>query len=294
MRDPQGYFTDRFESELAAEAWKIGGNPDTDPFFTWYPPHSTLSGAVETAFQKRVIAARNWITAMRDQNGPWGDTGIDRVKTYYKQQYGRDVSPTNTAIANVEHFFTSALITVISGSFYAIPSVLIVAYEVQLQPIVVGLSSLSARRAWNNFVNGWKQLAGPDRAGVQFVLMNSNFSAIDVQQFLSVEPEILEPVALPPRNKPGPTPPTPTPTPPSVGPKTTQLKPGQCLSLVAKDLYQSVELWPLLWDMNKMQIPNPNRVAVGTVLKYKDLKEYTQTEVADAKRRSPMWKNYPQ
>ncbi|MDI1289279.1 MAG: hypothetical protein PSX37_04915 [bacterium] len=294
MREPQAYFSSAFESELAAEAWKVGGNTNVDMFFTWYPPHPTLSAAVETAFQKRVIAARNWITAMRDQNGPWGDTGIDRVKTYYKQVYGRDVTPTNTAIANVEHFYTSAMITVISGAFYALPTALIISYEVHLQPILVGLTTLSARRAWGNFVNGWKQLAGPDRAGVQFVLMNSNFSALDVQQFLSVEPEILEAAALPPRNRPAQPPVATAPTAPAAGTKTTQLKPGQCLSLVAKDLYKSVELWPLLWDMNKMQIPNPNRVAVGTVLKYKDLNEYTQLEVADAKRRSPTWKNYPQ
>ena len=34
MRDPQDFFADPVERELAAETWKVGGNTDTDPFFT--------------------------------------------------------------------------------------------------------------------------------------------------------------------------------------------------------------------------------------------------------------------
>jgi len=286
MRDPRHYFSDPLEAELAAEAWTVGGATSTDPFFTWFPPHEQFLAAVETPFQRRVITARNWITAMRDQPGPWGDSGPERVTAYFKQQHGRDVRPTHLAIANVEHFYTSAFIAAVSGSFYAVPLVGVVGYEVLLQPVVVGLRNLSIRRAWDNFVNGWRQLAGPDAAGVKFILINSNFSAVDVQQFLSVEPEVVDSVPLPTRQKPAP-------RQPSAQPQTLSVKPGQSLSLIAKDLYRSVELWPLLWDMNRAEISNPNRVAVGARLRYRELASYSAAELADAKRRSPTWRNYP-
>jgi len=286
MRDPQSFFTDPIEQELAAEAWKVGGNPDTDPFFTWFPPHQVLIHSCNNPFATRVITARNWITAMRDQPVPWGETGIGRVKTYFKQQYNRDIPVTNTQIANVEHFYTTALMVASSGVFYIVPGAGTAFYEVILQPIAVALINLSLIRGWNNLKNNWTQLVGPDRQGVVFMLMNSNFSSIDIQQFLSVEPEITDQVPVPPREKPAP--------PSQRTGKSIQVKPGQYLSLIAKGVYQSAELWPLLWDMNKVQVPNPNRITPGMTLQYKELKEYTPAQIADAKRRSPTWKDYPQ
>lgn len=290
MKDPQGYFSNPVERELAAEAWKVGGCPAVDPFFMWYPPHESLKSAVETEFQKRVITARNWITGMRDQQEAWGETGIDRVKSYYKNLYKRDIQVNNTHIANVEHFFTSAAITVISGSFYALTTAGTVWYEVCLQPIGVALKNLSLKAGWDNFVNGWGQLAGPDRQGVVFVLMNSNYSALDVQQFLGTDADVVDPVPLPTSKKPEPSGP-----PGGVAPsgKTRTVKAGESLSLIAKDAYKSVELWPLLWDQNRVAVPNPNRVKVGQVLNCKDLSEFTTAQITDAKRRSPTWKNYP-
>jgi hypothetical protein len=63
--------------------------------------------------------------------------------------------------------------------------------------------------------------------------------------------------------------------------------------MIAGDLYHDVELWPLLWDQNKALIPNPNRIKPGMVLQYKELSEFTPAQIADAKRRSPTWKDYP-
>lgn len=289
MREPQGFVNGGFEAELAAEAWKVGGNTNTDPFFMWYPPHQALDAAANNPFASRVITARNWITGMRDQSEAWGENGIARVKTYFKQQYGRDVNPTNEVIANVEHFFTSAMITVTFGVFYPIGVAGAATYEIMLQPAFVGLWNFSLRSAWGNFTNGWKQLTGPNQAGVRFALMNSNFTYFDVQQFLNVEPQVLDTVAVPPKDKP-----KPAPAPPLAVPKTRRVASGEYLSLIAGKIYQNVELWPLLWDLNKSEYPNPNRVPVGAVLKYKDIHEFSQAEISDAKRRSPTWKNYPQ
>ncbi len=102
MIEPQTFFSDPIESELAAEVWKVAGNTGIDIFFQWTFPHDTMLSMVETPFQKRVITARNWITNMRDRNEAWGENGIQRIETYFKQTYNRDFKVTNTQIGNVE------------------------------------------------------------------------------------------------------------------------------------------------------------------------------------------------
>jgi hypothetical protein len=136
-------------------------------------------------------------------------------------------------------------------------------------------------------INGWKQLAGPDRNGITFVLMNSNFASLDVQQFLRTEPTVVESVPLPPKKKPAP--PSLTPADGSV-----TVQRGDSISAIAGRLYGSVELWPLIWDMNKAAFPNPNRISPGSTLNYKVLSAYSQAQIAEAKQRSPTWRNYPQ
>jgi hypothetical protein len=287
MRDPQSYFTDSIERELAAEAWLVGENPSRDLFYTTVPPHGALEAAAETPFQKRIVRARNWITSMRDQPLPWGDTGIARVTNYFKTQLKRDFVANNLQIANVEHFFTSAMITSTAGAFYGPVQLGVIGYEVFLQPIGVALANLSISRGWNNMINGWKQLAGPDRNGITFVLMNSNFASLDVQQFLRTEPTVVESVPLPPKKKPAP--PSLTPADGSV-----TVQRGDSISAIAGRLYGSVELWPLIWDMNKAAFPNPNRISPGSTLNYKVLSAYSQAQIAEAQQRSPTWRNYPQ
>lgn len=287
MHEPHNFFTDPIEKLLAEEAWKVGANPDRDRFFTWYPPHEAMRFLVETPFQKQVITARNWITALRDQDGPWGSNGIERARSYLRDVHGRDFDVKNFQIANVEHFYTSALMVAISGTFFVALQAGTALYQVILQPVAVGLGNLSLGAAWNNLKNNWKQLTGPDKDGVVFMLRNSNYSALDIQQFLSVEPEVLPPGAPAPKPNPPAVPP-----PPGAG-KSVTIKQGQSLSVLARELYKNVELWPLIWDMNKATFPNPNRVKAGSVLKYKELHEYSQSEIQDAKRRSPTWRNYP-
>ena len=291
MRDPGGYFNDPIEKELALEAWKVGGKPDTDPAYTWYQPHTALYDPRNDAFANQLIAARNWITAMRDQpSSYWGETigGVGRVKAYFKELYGKDFLVSNAAIGNVEHFYTSALITGVFGQFFIVGAAGTALYEVILQPLAVGLWNTSFTAGWNNLKNNWKQLTGPNKDGASFVLMNSRYSQIDVQKFFNVDPEVVEPGASRPK------PPVAAPPPAApVGGNTVEVKKGQSLSLIARDLYKSVELWPLLWDENKSLLPNPNKTKPGMVLKYKDIKEYSPAQITDAKQRSPSWRNYP-
>lgn len=288
MQEPSNFFSDPIERLLADEAWKVGANTDRDQFFTWYPPHEAMKAIVETPFQKQVITARNWITAIRDQDSPWGNNGVERAKGYLRDVHKRDFDVRNSQIANVEHFYTSALMVAISGTFFVALQAGTMIYEVILQPVAVGIGNLSLGAAWNNLKNNWKQLTGPDKDGVIFMLRNSNYNSLDIQQFLSVDPEVLPPGAPVPK----PPPPAAPPPLPASG-KSVTIKPGQSLSVLARELYRNVELWPLIWDLNKAAFPNPNRVKAGSVLKYKELHEYSQAEIQDAKRRSPTWRNFP-
>lgn len=66
------------------------------------------------------------------------------------------------------------------------------------------------------------------------------------------------------------------------------------LSGIAKAQYGSMDLWPLLHDLNKQVIgPNPNRIQAGMKLLVLPLSTYTPAEIADARKRAPSWRNHP-
>jgi hypothetical protein len=66
------------------------------------------------------------------------------------------------------------------------------------------------------------------------------------------------------------------------------------LSGIAKAQYGDFNLWPLIYDLNKDKIgSNPNRIKPGTKLLLLPLQRYTPSELADARKRGPTWRNYP-
>ncbi len=66
------------------------------------------------------------------------------------------------------------------------------------------------------------------------------------------------------------------------------------LSAIAQSQYGDFNLWPLIFDLNKDKIgPNPNRIKPGTRLLLLPLQRYSQSELAEARRRGPTWRNYP-
>ncbi len=290
MPAPGKYFADPVERDLAEEAWLVGANPDRDPAYIWFPPHEEMKLVAANDFERRIIAARNWITGMRDQELYYGDfkKGIPNVKGYYQTVLKRDIAVTNTHIGNVEHFYTSAMITVVGGIFHVALNAGTVVYEVAIQPLVVMFKHISLMKGWNNLKNNWKQLTGPDKHGATFALEGSRWSQIDIQKFFSTDPEVLP--AAPTRPKPK------APAPPKANGPTVTVQPGQSLSAISKLLYNSFEYWPLLWDLNPHAVKNgnPNRTIPGSVLKYKPLSSYTPAQLADARKRFPTWKNYPQ
>lgn len=296
MPSPMKYFADPVERDLAEETWLVAGDLDRDPAYTWFPPHEQLRLVAANDFERRIVAARNWITAMRDQELYYGDfqKGIPNVKGYYQTVLKRTIAVTNAHIANVEHFYTGALITVVGGDFHLLFHGGTAIYEVVLQPIAVMLLDLSLTKGFNNLKNNWKQLTGPDKNGAIFALEGGRWSRIDIQKFFSTDPEVLPPGATRPAPKP-PAPQQPTPSPATPLPLTVTIQAGESLSAISKKLYNTFEYWPLLWDLNPQAVRNgnPNRTIAGAVLQYKQLSDYTPAQLADAKKRFPTWKNYP-
>jgi nucleoid-associated protein YgaU len=65
------------------------------------------------------------------------------------------------------------------------------------------------------------------------------------------------------------------------------------LSGLAAKYYGELELWPLLWDINRGVVGgNPNRISPGMTLRLPPLADFTSAQIADARKRHPTWKNY--
>jgi hypothetical protein len=80
---------------------------------------------------------------------------------------------------------------------------------------------------------------------------------------------------------------------PKGGAKSVEVFKGLTLSDLANAEYGDWELWPLLYDQNKALLgTSPNRLKIGQKLTVAPLKSFVPAQIADAKRRSPSWKNF--
>jgi hypothetical protein len=81
----------------------------------------------------------------------------------------------------------------------------------------------------------------------------------------------------------------------STGPatRTVVVMKGSCLSDITQKEYGSPDLWPLIWDANCETIgSNPNLIHPGQKLSLAPLSGYIAAQIADAKRRAPLWKEF--
>lgn len=77
-----------------------------------------------------------------------------------------------------------------------------------------------------------------------------------------------------------------------VATKTITVSRNSSLSAIAQAEYGSLDLWPLIYDLNKARLgPNPNLVAIGTVLEIAPLTSYTTTQIAWARSQAPTWRH---
>lgn len=75
--------------------------------------------------------------------------------------------------------------------------------------------------------------------------------------------------------------------------KTVVVVAGSSLSDIARTEYGSLDLWPLIHDLNKSKIgPNPNLIAPGLSLSISPLTNYTAEQIAWAKHRASTWRQF--
>ncbi|MCR5882465.1 hypothetical protein LRS03_06145 [Rhizobacter sp. J219] len=75
--------------------------------------------------------------------------------------------------------------------------------------------------------------------------------------------------------------------------KTVTVAHNSSLSAIALAEYGSLDLWPLIYDLNKARIgPNPNLVSAGTTLSIAPLASYSAAQLAWARSQAPSWRHY--
>jgi hypothetical protein len=142
-------------------------------------------------------------------------------------------------------------------------------------PSRIAWSTQSAGAVWRNVKHNWKQLTGPDQAGMRFGALYSIREAYN---------EIMTPI--PPivhAAKPQPT------IPPRWQHK---VAPGDWLSKLAIKYYNDMDKWPIIYDANRDKIKDPNRLPPNVVLAIPDLGSLTPTEILEAKKRAKTWKSH--
>ena len=80
---------------------------------------------------------------------------------------------------------------------------------------------------------------------------------------------------------------------PTAGAQRITVARGDTLSGLAARYYGSFEYWPLIWDANRTTVgPNPNRITLGMSLQIPPLSGFSESQLQDARRRHPTWRNY--
>ncbi|HEY0819220.1 MAG TPA: hypothetical protein VGD46_10610 [Rhizobacter sp.] len=75
--------------------------------------------------------------------------------------------------------------------------------------------------------------------------------------------------------------------------KTVTVTKNSSLSAIALAEYGSLDLWPLIHDLNKSKLgPNPNLVALGTTLSIAPLSGYSAAQIAWARSQAPTWRHH--
>lgn len=158
MPTPKQYFDDPRKADLAERIW--AKSLHLPGHWKLQTSHEIFNNAAWPWMNKRIIWARDWITAKREQDGLGGVRSLNA-------DFGSNF--TAVEIADVEHFCVAALLGTIGGPT---GGPLLNAIGDSFWELVVG----PVRIAWSygfkaglkSFKPNWQQLIGPDAAGTRF------------------------------------------------------------------------------------------------------------------------------
>ncbi|HQD84635.1 MAG TPA: hypothetical protein PLP74_15015 [Quisquiliibacterium sp.] len=302
MPTPRDYFTDPSEKLIAETAWAIAANPSLDSWspvaymsFWKYLPHT----------HNQIVLARAWITERRETpNRETGrkDGGVSSIRESIEFVLNaRDVKVTATHVANVEHFFTSALITAIGG--LTAGPVLAGASSVFWE-MVVGPYALVVVHTWNTdmtkqgalesariigtkIVNGlnnnYRQVTGPDQRGIAFAMHLGLGGPAATRHVKDILKDYYDASNQAPPGR--------VANLAKVTRRMYKVRGGESLSAIAKWFYQGeMWRWPVLYARNRAVIgDNYNRVREGIEIELPLPWEMSGEELAMARVKHQQW-----
>jgi hypothetical protein len=320
MADPLRYFGDPQERELAREVWDLAAKRTTF--------YSTICRVNQYRFTSpdahRLVYAKDWLTYWRQDGGSDDNANVNRQLGHPVGYYSGE------CIADVEHFFTAAFMGIAIGpSLTQLGSAGWETFDILLKnPVLKAgkaytLGDDVSKAFFDGFPHGWRgwwtsvkwnygQLLGTEQSGLVFASeLPEGFAGLPWSQVsvsvAKATTDLHDAVDFVRRELSTPPPPSPEGGAPPAGKSPVAPKPGvpvkefrldfgdpnkRSLSAIAKGLYGSFDLWPLIWWQNP-DISNPNRLQGKRSVRYRDLSTYTSGEIAAAKAAAPTWKNYP-
>ncbi len=320
MASPLKYFPEAKQREMAAQVWALAATKTN--FFS--DICSVNQYRFTTPDARQVLHAKDWLTYYRQDGAQEDNDSVNRQLNKAPGYYSGE------CIADVEHFFVAAFMEVAIGP--ALTQVGVVGWEtfdiVLKRPV---LKALEADALGGNvaaaFFNGFH-----GGLGAWFKSIKWNYGqAIRAQSGIAFGSELLEGQSAIPIIGDGAiaiakataalrdavnfvqktlaTPPPRMPTfdtspvgicPISPGPGSTDKEfkldfndpKRRSLSAVSMAVYQTFDLWPLIWWHNPSLAANPNKLRGLTHVRYRELSSYSSSEIAKAKAAAPSWKSF--
>ncbi len=321
MANPLRYFYDAKQKEMAAQVWTLAATKTA--FF------STICSVNQYRFNtpdgKRVLHAKDWCTYWRQDGAPEDNDAVNRELGKANGYYSGE------CIAEVEHFFVAAFMEVAIGpALTQVGVVGWETFDIVLKrPVLKALEAdVQGRDVPTAFFNGFH---GGFQAWFNSVKWNYG-QALRAQSGIAFGAELIEgqtstPLAgdgaiaiarataalrdavnfveraldtLPPPRLPSfdttPIGTCPIPYKPITTDKEFKLDfndpKRRSLSAVSMIVYQTFDLWPLIWWHNPSLASNPNKLKGLTSVRYREISTYSSAEIKLAKDTAPTWKNY--
>lgn len=297
MAEPGDYFTDPNERLLATTVWEIAGKPANDPAWKQLHPIHTALAFVSNGLPvatRRVLLARDWITNAREQID-WqtgkDDGGVRFINEFFKERFRRDTDFTAKQIANVEHFYVSALYSDMTGPAVGIPMAMTAVWEFGVGPIRIHLQESAreekgqpyrSRVVVENIRDNARQFKGPDMKGFAFGMSAGarSRSTGDLDRIVAAELDSRV-AGPPPVNRMGVT-----------ITHRRKVRKGDTLSLLAKGIYKDPQKWPLIWMQNrgKALSSNYNVLPVGIWIEIPLPASITPSQLEESRRIAAGWR----
>jgi len=293
MSEPGDHFSDPNEKLLATVVWEIAGKPPNDP--GWKHLHPIQTAYANLPYMtRRVILARDWITNAREQLD-WqtnrNDGGVRYINEFFEDRFKRKTDFTAKQIANVEHFYVSAMYSDLTGPLVAVPVALTAVWEFGIGPLRIHYQESQrekegkpyrSRVVLENIKENIRQFKGADRNGFMFGLSSGAQSQLTQELDKVVNYALDNPLG----------------DPLTVSPMTYTLSrrrkthKGDTLSLIAKWAYNDAQKWPLIWLQNRDKLSsNYNALQPDVWLDVPFLSSVTPQRLEESRRTAASWRS---